>query len=237
LQLRLQAVQSYLTYQFTDKFELSFLGNASLNKYNYVPLTRQTNFGTLQDPIALLVNYEGQEKDQYQTLFGAISANYQVNDDLDVSLVTSTYHTTEEEYFDIFANYALGEVNGNIGDENLGEVEFAEGIGSQLNHGRNDLDALITNVEAKGTYNLDDNEFKFSIKYTNEDIRDRLVEWEVIDSAGFSINPPTAAAFNQQPYEPYEGPLEAFQNVRARNNTQISRLQMWMKQVIPNRLK
>ncbi len=222
-------VQSYLTYQFTDKLEVSFLGNASLNKYNYVPLTRQTNFGTLDNPLALIVQYQGQEKDRYQTLFGALSANYDVNDDLSLALVTSTYHTTEEEYFDILAQYALGEVNSNIGDENLGEVEFAERIGSQLNHGRNDLDALITNVEAKGTYRKNENEYKFSVKYTNEDIRDRLIEWEVIDSAGFSINPPSSDAFNDQPYTPYEGPLEAYQNVRAKNNTQISRLQAYLQ--------
>ncbi len=222
-------LQSYFTYRFTDKFELSFLGNASLNKYNYIPLTRQTNFGTLDNPLALVVRYEGQEKDQYQTLFGALSANYKVNDDLDLSLVTSTYHTTEEEYFDILAQYALGEVNSNIGDDNFGEVEFAEGIGSQLNHGRNDLDALISTIEAKGTYTKNENEFKFSIKYTNEDIRDRLVEWEVIDSAGFSINPPSSDAFNEQPYEPYQGPLEAYQNVRATNSTVINRLQAYVQ--------
>ena len=40
----------------------------------------------------------------------------------------------------------------NIGDENLGEVEFSEGIGSQINHARNDLDALITTVEQRGDY-------------------------------------------------------------------------------------
>jgi len=222
-------VQTYLTYQFTDKFELSFLGNASINTYNYEPLTRQTNFGTLDNPIALLVFYEGQEKDRYQTLFGAIQANYDVNDDLNLRLITSAYHTTEEEYFDILAQYRLGEVNSNIGDEDLGEVEFSEGIGSQLNHGRNDLDALINTVEAKGTYTKDENEFKFSVKYTNEDIRDRLIEWEVIDSAGFSINPPTVNNPNQQPYEPYEGPLVAFQNVRAQNSTQISRIQAYLQ--------
>ncbi|HMR15889.1 MAG TPA: carboxypeptidase-like regulatory domain-containing protein, partial [Mariniflexile sp.] len=38
--------QGYFTYMFSSKFHLSFLGNASLNKYNYQPQTRQTNFGT-----------------------------------------------------------------------------------------------------------------------------------------------------------------------------------------------
>jgi len=222
-------VQSFVTYKFTDKFSLSFLGNASLNKYNYEPETRQTNFGTLTDPIALLVFYEGQEKDAYQTLFGAIQGSYKVNDNLNLNLVASTYHTTEEEYFDILAQYRLGEVNTNIGDEDLGEVEFSEGIGGQLNHGRNDLDALITTIEHKGDYKLDENNFEWSVKYTNEDIRDRLVEWEVIDSAGFSINPPNVDYFDEQPYQPNEGPIEAYENVRATNNTTIDRIQAYLQ--------
>ncbi len=215
--------QTYLTYRFTDKFHLSFLGNVSINKYNYEPQTRQTNFGTLENPLALLVFYEGQERDQYNTYFGAFKANYFVNDDLTLKLIASTYHTIEEEYFDILAQYRLGEVNSSIGDESLGEVEFSEGIGGQLSHARNDLDALITNVEHKGDYTIDDNTIEWSVKYTHEDIRDRIIEWEVIDSAGFSVNPPTIDNFNNQPYEPYEGPLVPFNNVRATNSVQIDR--------------
>lgn len=219
--------QAFLTYKFSDKFQLSFLGNASINKYDYEPQTRQTNFGTLADPLALVVFYEGQEKDRYQTYLGAFKGTYQVNDDLTLKLITSAYHTTEEEYFDILAQYNLGQVNTDIGDENLGEVEFSEGIGSQLNHGRNDLDALITTVEHKGDVNIEEHRIEWSVKYTNEDIRDRLVEWEVIDSAGFSIRPPTIDDFNEQPYEPYAGPIEPFRNVRATNSTQINRLQAY----------
>ncbi|TNJ42202.1 TonB-dependent receptor [Tamlana fucoidanivorans] len=219
-------IQGYFTYRFTNKFHLSFLGNASINKYSYAPKTRQTNFGTLSDPVALLVFYEGQEKDQYQTLFGALKGSYFVHDNLALHVITSTYNTQEEEYFDILAQYRLGEVNGNIGDENLGEVEFSEGIGSQLTHGRNDLDALITNIEHKGDLKIDNNRIEWSVKYTHEDIRDRLVEWEVIDSAGFSIRPPHIPA-NEQPYEPYTAPLEPFQNVRATNHTQINRIQAY----------
>ncbi|SDS27251.1 TonB-dependent Receptor Plug Domain [Formosa sp. Hel1_31_208] len=220
--------QTYLTYRFTDKFHLNFLGNLSLNKYTFRPKNRQTNFGTLDDPVALLVFYDGQERDQYLTAFGAFKANYFANEDLTLKLIGSAYHTTEEEYFDILAQYRLGEVNSNIGDENLGEVEFSEGIGSQLTHGRNDLDALIVNVEHKGDYKIDDEStLEWSLKYTHEDIRDRLVEWEVIDSAGFSVRPPIFDIPNNQPYEPFEGPLVAFQNVRATNGVQIDRLQAY----------
>ncbi len=220
-------VQTYLTYKFSDKFHLSFLGNLAINDYNYQPRTRQTNFGTLQDPLALLVFYEGQENDKYQTYFGAFKGSYFANENLTLKLIASTFHTTEQEYFDILAQYRLGEVNSNIGDESLGEVEFSKGIGSQINHARNDLDALITNVEHKGQLKSGDDNFEWSVKYTHEDIRDRIVEWEVIDSAGFSINPPNLDSFNDQPYTAYEGPLAPYKNIRATNSTQINRVQAY----------
>ena len=229
--------QSYLTYRFSEKFHLSFLGNFAINDYQYEPTTRQTNFGTLENPIALLVFYEGQENDKYQTYFGAFKGSYFVNDNLTLKLITSTFHTTEQEHFDILAQYRLGEVNSNIGDENLGEVEFTEGIGSQLNHARNDLDALITNIEHKGYLKSQNNNFEWSIKYTNEDIRDRIVEWELVDSAGFSINPPNLDQFNDQPYAPDQGPIVPFQNIRATNKTQLNKIQafgQWNRRSIIN---
>ncbi len=218
--------QTYLTYRFSDKFHMNFLGNISLNQYNFQPENRQTNFGTLQEPVALLVFYDGNEEDEYQTYFGAFKASYFVNDKLTLKLIGSAYHTLEQEYFDIFAQYRLGEVNTNIGDEDLGEVEFSEGIGSQLTHARNDLDAFIVNAEHRGDYKIDEEStVEWSVKYTHEDIRDRLVEYEVIDSAGFSIRPPNFSIPNLQPYEPYEGPLTAFENIRALNRVKIDRMQ------------
>jgi len=216
--------QTFLTYKFTSKFQLDFLGNIAVNNYDYEPLTRQTNFGTLADPIALIVLYEGQEKDQYKTYFGALKGTYHLNENTTLKLIGSTYHTQEQEYFDILANYRLGRPNTNIGDEDLGEVAFTQGIGSQLTHARNDLDALFINIEHRGTYLKNDDQIDWGIKYTREDIRDRLEEFEVIDSAGFSIRPPIVDFVNQQPFEAFNAPLEPFTNIRARNNVQIDRI-------------
>ncbi|GLB50029.1 TonB-dependent receptor [Neptunitalea sp. Y10] len=214
--------QTYITYKATNKLILNFLGNFSMNQYNYTPLTRQTNFGTIDDPVALLIFYEGQEEDEYLTTFGAFKANYLLNDNVNLKLIGSAYHATEQEYFDILGQYRLGEVNSSIGDEDLGDVEYSEGIGSQLNHARNNLDALIFNLEHKGSFKKEDHLIEWGLKYTHEDIRDRLVEWEVIDSAGFSIRPFFELA-NDQPYNPYEGPIVPYQNVRATNYTNIDR--------------
>ena len=219
-------VQTNVNFQPNKKWQFSFLGNISQNKYNYQPLTRQTNFGTIDEPIALQVFYEGQEKDKYQTLFGAIKTNFIPNERNNFRLIGSIYHTQEQEYFDIFAAYFLGDVDTNIGSETLGEVTFNRGIGTQLNHARNDLDALIVNAEIKGTHQLKNKKHQvdWGIKYTRENIRDRIVEWEVIDSVGFSINPPQFSFPNEQPYSPYTGPLVPYQNVRATNFVDIDRL-------------
>src|SRR5690606_25348575 len=144
----------------------------------------------------------------------------------------SAYHTVEQEYFDIFAAYFLGEVDTDLGSETLGDVKFNRAIGSQLNHARNDLDALIVNGEIKGFHDLNDKQtqIEWGFKYTREDIRDRVVEWEVIDSAGFSLNPPTIDfPQNTQPYTPYVGPLVPYQNVRALNFVTIDRLSGYLQ--------
>ena len=220
---RFTDVQSFLSYKATDALTLNFLGNFSLNNYNYTPISRRTRFGTVNAPIELTVFYDGQEKNNYLTLFGALSANYEVNDAINLTATASSYNTQEEEYFDIAAAYNLGEVDANVGSEDFGEVEFSEGIGSQLNHARNDLDALISNFQLKGTYKKEALEISAGLKYQHEDIKDRIREWEIIDSLGFSVRPPLTAG-NNQPYVSFEGPILPFQNIRADNKVQINRV-------------
>ncbi|MFT5238904.1 MAG: hypothetical protein ACI9M9_002521, partial [Flavobacteriaceae bacterium] len=217
-------VQTYITYKLNNKFELGFLGNLSVNDYSYQPLTRQTNFGTLTDPVALLVFYEGQEQDRYDTYFGALKGTYVFSENYTAKVIASLYQTQEQEHFDILAQYRLGEVNSNIGDENLGEVEFTEGIGGQLTHARNDLDALIFNLEHKGNLKLEANNIEYGLKYTREDIRDRVQEYEIIDSAGFSIRPPLADFINDQPYRPFTSAIVPYTEIRAINDVQINRI-------------
>ncbi|WP_233579314.1 carboxypeptidase-like regulatory domain-containing protein [Flavobacterium sp. LS1R10] len=217
-------IQTNINYNASAKWQWSFLGNISQNKYQYQPLTRQTNFGTIDNPMRLSVFYEGQEKDQYDTYFGAVKTTFNVSDNFTLKFIGSVFHTLEQEYFDIFAQYRLGEVDSSIGSETYGEVAFTRGIGSQLNHARNDLDALIVNTEIKGFQDWKESQFEWGIKYTRESIRDRIIEWEVIDSAGFSLNPPVIdLPKNDQPYSPYTGPLVPYQDIRATNFNSINR--------------
>jgi len=218
-------VQQVLNYDLNTNWQFSFLGNISSNRYHYQPYFRQTNFGTLNDPIALLINYNGQEKDAYTTYFGALKATQKISESTKLKYIASVYQTQEQENFDIEARYRLGEIDTNIGSENFGNVTFSRGAGGQLSHARNHLDALIANFEIKGFHELEhSNQLEWGAKYTLEDIRDRLVEWEQVDSAGFNIPATKLAIKNNQPYQPNYGPLAPYNYIQATNFVKINRI-------------
>ena len=220
--------QLHLSYLLNPNFKIDFLGVFSLNNYKYKPSSRRTKFGTIADPQELIVYYQGQEHDAYQTTFGALSGAYKVNDYLNLSVTGSMYHTVEQEYFDILAQYNLGDVNSDFSSDDFGDVEYSEGIGGQLNHARNNLDALISVAEFKGNFKKEEHQVDFGVKYKNEDFRDQIKEWEVIDSVGFSVRPPIHIP-NDQPYEPYTAPITPYQHIDAKNNVTINRVESYIQ--------
>ncbi|MEM9000515.1 MAG: TonB-dependent receptor plug domain-containing protein [Bacteroidota bacterium] len=209
--------QSYLSYKISNRWQLNFLGTFSINDYENEPLTRQTNFGTITAPRSLLVFYEGNENNRYHTQLGALKAEYVPNDTAKLNVIASIYHTTEEEFSDIIATYELGQVNTDLGSENLGDATGSRGAGSQINRARNQLDALIFNLEHRGKYTKNGKLVEWGVKYSYEDFRDRLNESEFLDSVGFFIRPSEPKFVNNQPEEPFEGDIVAFEGVRATN--------------------
>lgn len=215
--------QTFSTYRFSNKFNLSFLGNIAINNYKNEPLNRQTNFGTLTEPRTLIVFYDGEENNKYNTVLGALKANYFLNDNTILKLISSIYHATEEERSDVLAQYELGELDTNLGSETLGDVTSSRGAGAEFNRARNDLDALIFNLSHKGTHYKNEKTLEWGVKYTHEDIRDQIRESEFIDSLGFSIRPPLPDFINNQPEVPFEGPLVPFEGLIARNFVKVNR--------------
>lgn len=216
-------LQNYLTFRFSKKFHLNFLGNISINNYRNQPLNRQTNFGTLSEPKALTVFYQGNENNRFATTLGALKATYFLNENTTLKLISSLYHTTEEEYSDLIAKYKLGEVDTNLGSESLGEAITSKGIGSQFKRARNNLDALIFNLNHKGRHIRNGKALEWGLKYTHEDIRDQLRESEFIDSAGFSIRPPLPEFMNNQPEDPFNVPIIPYTGVSAKNFVKTNR--------------
>ncbi len=221
--------QTFMVYRLNERLNLNFLGNFSLNDYQNEPQTRQTNFGTLAEPRALLVLYEGQENNRYQTALGAVKANYTVNPNTKLELTSSIYHTTEEEFSDIIATYELGNVSTDLGSENLGEVTDSRGIGAQQNRARNQLDALIFNLSHRGVFKKEEKTLEWGVRFSHEDFRDQLRESEFLDSAGFFIRPPNPDFINNQPEEPFTAPIVPFESARATNFVKTNRLSAFLQ--------
>jgi hypothetical protein len=217
-------IQTFLSYQIDKKWNIDFLGNVSINQYNYQPLTRRTQFGTLTNPIELSVFYQGNENDRFNTYFGAINANYVHSDDLELKFTASAYNTQEEEFFDIIGAYSLNKIDTDESSQGFGEKEFSRGIGGQINHSRNELDALIRNVKLQVFSKEGDNNYEIGLKIQKENIKESINEWEVLDSTGFAIRPPHHSPSNIQPRGPYSGPIEPYQSIRQNNDVSINRM-------------
>jgi len=197
-------IQSFITRNLNDKWKIHFLGNIALNVYNFSPLSRTTNFGTISSPKALTVIYEGNEQDRYQTLFGAFKSEFQPNKKTSLRWITSMYHTQEQENYDILAQYLIGDVNTLPGSANFGEIESIDGVGAEFSHARNYLDALIFNIEHRGDYKANNQHLlEWGMKYTQEDIRDQLDEYEFLSDSGFFINQNT---LDDTPNNPFDNP-------------------------------
>lgn len=216
--------QSFLKYHFTSQWNLSFLGNFSLNDYQNEPLSRQTNFGTLLDPRALVIEYQGNEQNNYQTELAALKTEFVANQNTKLDLTTSVYHTAEEEFSDVIARYELGDVDTNLGSDSFGEIVNPGSIGGQQNRARNQLDILIFNLAHNGSYKKEKSTLRWGVKYAYEDVRDDLRESEFLDSAGFFIRPNTPEFINNQPEEPFEGEIVPFESARAQNFVSTNRI-------------
>ncbi|MCP4553296.1 MAG: TonB-dependent receptor [Bacteroidetes bacterium] len=183
--------QAYLNYDLNTSWKISFLGNYARNSYKLIPTDRDTHFGTFIEAYSLRVYFEGQEIDKFETLFGAISLAYQPNQDLNLSFTGSAFQTIESEAFDITGQYWIGQLETNLDSEEFGNVIESQGVGTHINHARNYLEANVLSLEHKGLFISENQLIQWGFKFQHENIDDNLSEWEMIDSAYFSIPNPT----------------------------------------------
>ncbi|MDP3435390.1 MAG: TonB-dependent receptor, partial [Bacteroidota bacterium] len=192
--------QTYLTYKFSKAFDVSFLGNVAQNQYNFIPQTRKTSFGTWNQAYNATVYFEGQEVDKFATVTGALVANYHPGDRLNMKFIASAFHSKEEETYDIKGDYYLNELERNLGSDNLGDSVLNIGIGTFINHARNYLSANVYSLEHKGAYNSESHLLNWGIKAQIEMIDDKMNEWVLRDSTGYSL--PHKQFDPSKPYDP-----------------------------------
>jgi hypothetical protein len=198
-------VQGVLTYNFNEKLQVSGIGYYSRNSYLLVPESRQTNFGTIKEAYRLNIYFDGQEIDRYRMYLGAFSVDYKPNPELLLKFSFSGFNTRESETFDVRSQYWIGKLESSFGNEDFGNVTEVQGVGTFMDHARNYLDAGVISTEHKGSFATTKNFVNWGLKYQHENVDDHLSEWQMIDSAGYSMpNPPVIIGGITDPKQPLE---------------------------------
>jgi len=184
---RFTDIQTYLSYDINDKFELSFLGNYSSNIYKFTPQDRETSWGTLDEALKIKMYFEGQEVDKFSTITGAFSGIYRPNKDLQLKFIVGGFYTNEEETYDILSQYYLNELDKQLGSDNLGDSVANIGVGSYLDHARNYLNGYVFNAEHKASWKTNNHFIDWGVSYKMEFFDYSINEWQMNDSAGYSL--------------------------------------------------
>jgi hypothetical protein len=179
--------QGLFNWKISDKTSLNFLGIYNSSKFGLVPESRETEFGTFNQLLRLSVNYEGQEQDEFTNVVSSATLNSQLSKNSTLKWINSLFLITEKENFDILGSYIFSEIDNDFGSSNFGQVKANRGIGAYQNYGRNELKADVFSSDLKFNFTKEKNYWETGLRFQYDKIADALKEFELIDSAGFSI--------------------------------------------------
>jgi hypothetical protein len=180
-------VQSILTWKTGPSSTLSLLASYASNTYKFIPESMTSSFGTETEAYQLYVLFNGGEKDKYSTFNGALGWEFRDRGNVRHKILVSSYLSNESETFDIRGSYRLDDLDKNTGSENFSDSIMNIGIGSFLSHARNRLSATILSLQYKGEKESGKFNLKWGLGIREEQFNDRLKEWKMEDSAGYSI--------------------------------------------------
>ena len=198
--------QTYLSYKPNKRWTVDFIGNISDNHYNFHPEDRETKFGTMESVRSFRVYFDGQEKDRFRTFFGTLGITRHLGDSTSVSLLGSSFSTSEQERYDIQGQYWLTQTETS---ENLG-------VGTYFEHARNYLKAHVESVKLLLKHTAKQHDVEAGLTWKQEHIEENSVEYEMRDSAGYSV--------------PHTGTdLFMIYSLRARNELNANRLETYVQ--------
>ena len=170
--------QTFLSWKVAKRWQIDVIGNISENHYNFKPKDRETQFGTQENVKSFRVYFDGKEKDLFRTFFGSFGlTHFLSNNKTSFSLITSAFHTKEQERYDIQGQYWLTQTETS---ENLG-------VGTYMQHSRDYLTANVVSVKLMGKHRTLNHEVEGGATYKIERIEENSREYEYRDSAGYSI--------------------------------------------------
>ena len=201
--------QTFMTLKLSPKWKASVLGNITINNYKFIPHDRETNFGTSTDAKQFKVYFDGQEKDRFETFLGSFNLTFKPNRSSEYTLLASGFLTNELVTYDISGEYWLDQAgtSDSGGDNGIGGEL---GVGRYHEHARNRLKATVFSLGLRGANGLGGHNITYGLNFNHETFRDRSREWELRDSAGYSL-----------PFDP--DALKVIYNLDSRNDLSTNR--------------
>lgn len=184
-------IQTYVNLtagkQHPEQTQIGLLFSYAQNRYQVIPKTRETEFGTFSSALRFLVAFEGQESLNYDTWQSGISLLHRLSNDFSIKFTVSGVKSFEKEYSDVEGGYRLCDVDKNPASSSFNECVSIRGIGTEFFHARNTLESTLLMADVKGGYALNSkNYFEFGLDYSFNDFDDYLEEYAFVDSADFS---------------------------------------------------
>ena len=181
--------QMLLGWNISEKFEIGLLGNFSINKYLFVPSDRETRFGTMEDVKSFKVYFDGQEVDKYENYLGGLTFTFRPNLQNQLRLILSSYYAKESETFDIQSQYWLTDIEADLGGkDDIAKEVSVRAVGTNIDHARNHITFLVSAAELRGAHQVHPrHNFSWGVKVQNEQINDKLNQWHLNDSAGYTL--------------------------------------------------
>jgi len=219
-------IQGMLNYEINKKWELSLLGAYIDNAYKLTPETRETSFGTLDEAYKIKIYFDGRERDAYRNWLSAITLTWKPVSEMRLKFTASAWQTHEAETYDILGEYWLGKLETLQSSGEAGQVTEILGVGAYLQHARNYLDGTVFNIEHRGTWDKDKINLAWGVKYQHDAFRYEVNEWELQDSAGYSLpRPPDSLG---SPYPPIEN-LVLYNVIKNNSNLNTNRVDLFVQ--------
>jgi len=185
-------IQSLMTFDLTkkesnqrNKTKLHWLMYYGRNRYLTQPESQTTQFGSIQANFRIETAFEGQEILNYDVFQSGLNLSHIWSEKWLTRVIVSGVYTREREYFDVEGAYRICDVD-NSGGGNLNDCVVVRGIGRNYNYGRNELTALLGNMEIRNEHLLNfNNLFEWGVGSQSRDIDDSIREYSFTDSSDF----------------------------------------------------
>ncbi len=196
--------QTLIRWKASPVFHISLLGSVSDNRYEMIPESRETRFGTLNEALRFRVFFDGKESDRFRAYNTALTFHFEPSKHLNLDLIASAYLADEWETYDIRGQYWLEELETDLGADDFGSAALTRGVGSYLEHARNLLTAHVISLKHVGDYTrpAQNLALHWGLEVQKETIDDEMWEWTMLDSAGYALPRPPDSIGYQPPYSP-----------------------------------